>query len=119
MTTKEADQLRKRIAELERDMMLFRSTMAQVLSELYELYETVHQLESKAHNQPAIRDFILDHFNANELRTLCFDLDIDYDAIEGQALDDKARELVLHFSRHDRLGELVAYCKAARPHAIL
>jgi hypothetical protein len=49
MTIKEAELLRQRIAELEREMMDFRSSMARVLAGLY---QTVHDLESSATMEP-------------------------------------------------------------------
>lgn len=125
MTSKESDILRQRIAELEREMMDFRTSMAKVLSSLY---ETVHDLEKwQRWNQPqepdaverlkAMRDCIVEHFNASEFRTMCFDLGVDYDGLEGETLHDKAREFVLYLNRVGRCPDLVRYCAVHRPHA--
>lgn len=54
-------------------------------------------------------------FNDNELRTLCFDLSIDYDNIPGTTKLDKARELILYCERHVRYDDLVKAVFAARP----
>jgi DNA-binding NtrC family response regulator len=59
---------------------------------------------------------ILDtRFAEGELRTLCYDLDLDYDDLPGDGKADKARELVRHLERHDRLSELVEIGKELRP----
>ena len=120
MTTREADLLRQRIAELEREMMEFRSSMARVLSGLY---ETVHNLEArqnepaKSENLKALRDCIVEHFSLNEFRTMCFDLSVSYDDLDGDGLDDKAREFVLYMNRVGRCPEVIAYCRDKRPNA--
>ena len=41
-------------------------------------------------------------FDTSELRTLCFDLDVDYDNLPGEGKMDKARELVMYLRRHQR-----------------
>lgn len=125
MTSKEADILRARIAELEHEMMEFRSSMAKVLSSLY---DTVHDMETwqrwNRNQEPqaierlkAMRDCVVDHFSMGELRTLCFDLGIDPDQLEGETKADKARELVLTLNRLGRCPELVVYCQEQRPNA--
>lgn len=62
---------------------------------------------------------ILDHiarsFNLEELRTLCFELGINYDALGGEGLPGKARELLLHAARQKQLPQLVAALRQARP----
>jgi len=54
-------------------------------------------------------------FNEGELRDLCFDLGLDYDDLPGAAKKDKARELVAHYHRRARVGELVQACLRLRP----
>jgi hypothetical protein len=127
MTQREADLLRLRIAELEKEMMEFRSSMAKVLAALY---DTVHDLETwQRWNQQqapeaverlkSMRDCIIDHFNLSEFKTMCFDLGVDYQGLEGETLPDKARELVLLLNRTGRCPELVMYCREHRPNAPL
>ena len=40
-----------------------------------------------------LRQTLSSRFNESELRTLCFDLKVDYDDLPGKAKSDKAREL--------------------------
>lgn len=114
--SKESDLLRLRIAELEREMMEFRTSMARVLSTLY---ESVHMLESKqqAKDFRAYRDCIVNHFNMGEFKTMCFDLGVNFDDLDGDGLDDKAREFVLFMARIGRLDDISNYCEQLRPNA--
>ena len=56
------------------------------------------------------------HFDAEELRTLCFDLLIDYDDLRGEGKASKARELVTYLERRGRIDDLVAIVNQLRPH---
>jgi formylglycine-generating enzyme required for sulfatase activity len=58
---------------------------------------------------------INDSFNEEELRTLAFDLQVDYDSLPGQGKAAKARELVAEMSRSGRIPELVSECAKMRP----
>ena len=64
---------------------------------------------------PQFRDQIVDHFNLEELKDLCFDLNISYDNLPGDNLSSKARELVNLCNRHGRLPLLVNQCQRLRP----
>ena len=46
-----------------------------------------------------LRRNVAEHFNESELRTLCFDLEVDYDELAGRAKSEKAAELVAHLER--------------------
>jgi hypothetical protein len=59
---------------------------------------------------------LVEHFNLSELKTLCFELGINYDDLAGDTLTDKTRELVKFGHRGGRVPEIVAHCQAARPH---
>lgn len=118
MSTKEADLLRQRIAELEREMMDFRTSMARLLSGLY---ETVHRLETsqseqtRYENLKKLRDCIIEHFDMGEFKTMCFELGVSYDQLDGDGLSDKAREFVLYMNRLGRCPDVIKYCNETRP----
>jgi hypothetical protein len=61
--------------------------------------------------------FICDHFDDEESRTLCFILDVPYDDLPAQGRKAKARELIKHFERQDRLNELLVVLNQERPDA--
>jgi formylglycine-generating enzyme required for sulfatase activity len=61
-----------------------------------------------------LRERIISCFDEEELRTLCFDLEVDYDDLRGEGRAGKARELVAYFERRGRISELVAYCRRVR-----
>ncbi len=59
--------------------------------------------------------FIVNHFDREELRTLCMDLGVNYDGLPGEGTTAKARELVLHLGRQQRLDALLTLIRQARP----
>jgi hypothetical protein len=62
-----------------------------------------------------LRMMIDEHLNKSELQTLCFDMNVDYDSLNGENKSDKARELVAYFQRRGTIRDLVAKCKELRP----
>jgi hypothetical protein len=54
-------------------------------------------------------------FNEEELKTLAFELGVDYDSLPADGKSGKARELVSHFERRAQLPELVAAVHRVRP----
>jgi hypothetical protein len=55
------------------------------------------------------------HFDLEELRTLCFDLGVDYDSLRGEGKAAKARELIAYMQRRGQLDRLIAETKKLRP----
>ncbi len=68
-------------------------------------------------NRSQLRRILVDHFDADELKTLCFELQIEYDDLLGTSRAGKARELITYLERRDRLPEVVKIGKAMRPNA--
>lgn len=64
-----------------------------------------------------IRETLDKYFDDGELRTLCFDLGIDYDNLSGDDKADKARELVRHCERRGRVVALYEAIYHRRPNA--
>lgn len=62
-----------------------------------------------------LRQILDTYFNAGDLRTLCFDLSVDYDSLPGEGKANKARELVAYLERRGRIPELVALGRQQRP----
>jgi len=60
---------------------------------------------------------LCDHFDESELKTLCFHLGVDYDALPDVGKNNKARELIDLFERQDRIQELVEEGKKLGPNA--
>jgi hypothetical protein len=60
---------------------------------------------------------IIKHFNLEELRGLCFELNIDYESLGGENKEAKARELVTYCDRRGRISELLDACRRLRPNA--
>ncbi|MBE2197392.1 MAG: hypothetical protein IAE79_02200, partial [Anaerolinea sp.] len=66
----------------------------------------------------AIHKLLVAHFNEEDLKTLCLSLGVDYDDLPATGRGNKARELVTHLERRDRLDELRMAVTAARPNAV-
>lgn len=64
-----------------------------------------------------LRRLLLEVFDKEGLKDLCFELGIVYDDLGGDGRSDKARELILRLQRERRLEALVAYGREHRPHA--
>jgi outer membrane protein assembly factor BamD (BamD/ComL family) len=62
-----------------------------------------------------LRQILDTRFNEGGLRTLCFDLSVDYDNLPDIGKANKARELVDYLERRGRLIELVEAGKQLRP----
>jgi hypothetical protein len=62
-----------------------------------------------------LRQMLAEYFSEGDLRTLCFDLGMDYDDLPGQGKANKARELVAYLDRRGRIPELVGMCQELRP----
>jgi len=62
-----------------------------------------------------LRESLTACFDKEELRTLCFDLRVDYEILPGEGKEAKARELVAYFERRGRIPELVGLCAQLRP----
>jgi hypothetical protein len=54
-------------------------------------------------------------FSLNDLKTLCFELGVDFDNLEGEGKTAKARELIVHLERRARVSELIQKCASERP----
>jgi hypothetical protein len=61
------------------------------------------------------RQLIEKHLDIEELRTLCFDLNVDYDSLPGEGKAAKIRELIAFMRRNDRIPELVNALTRLRP----
>jgi len=62
-----------------------------------------------------LRRILIDYFDEEELRTLCFDLGVDYDSLRGEGKAARARELVALVERTDRMANLEAAVRHERP----
>lgn len=62
-----------------------------------------------------LREVLDDHFNEEELRTLCYDLNVDYDNLPAQGKVNKARELIAYLERHGHIPKLLRMGEQLRP----
>ena len=64
-----------------------------------------------------LRRNLRDLFNEQELRDLCYAIEVSYDALPAEGTAGKARELVLYLERFSRIPELIEKCFELRPAA--
>lgn len=55
----------------------------------------------------ALHRLLVEHYSESELRTLCFELGIDYSDLPAQGRADQARELVIYAARHGIIDALI------------
>ena len=67
----------------------------------------------------SLHEALVNYYSLEEIKTLCFDLRIDYESLDGQGKKGKARGLVQYAENHNRYDDLVAYVRRTRPHAHL
>lgn len=66
-------------------------------------------------NKPLLRELIAKHFNLDEIRMLCFNLNIDYEDLSGDNKAGKTMSLVLYFNRRKDLSGLIQKLREERP----
>ncbi len=71
---------------------------------------------SQSRDLGQLRQMLDISFDEEELRTIAFDLQVDYDALPGRGKAAKTRELVALLQRSGRVAELVAISAQLRPH---
>lgn len=64
-----------------------------------------------------LRELISMTFSDEEVRTLCFDLEFDYDALPGHGKDTRIRELILYCQRRNQTADLLRLLQERRPQA--
>jgi hypothetical protein len=62
-----------------------------------------------------LRNILEEHYNIEELKTVCSDLGIDYENLGGEGKAGKARELINYLKRHQRMADLIELGLATRP----
>lgn len=73
-------------------------------------------LSSKKIDLVALQKNIGTYFNLGEIQLLCFQLNIEYENIEGSTRTEKSMMLIQYCKRHGLLHELVTLCQRNRPH---
>ncbi len=62
-----------------------------------------------------LRQLLVRYFSESELKTLCFDLNIDYGSLSSQNKTDKVRELILYLYRNDLVSTFTEFLKKRHP----
>lgn len=62
-----------------------------------------------------LRERIIARFNLEEVRTLVYDLGVNYDDLRGEIISTKTQALLEHLERHGRIPELMRLLKERHP----
>jgi len=97
-----------------------RERVADLIEELHRVrsdnpLEGIKMVRSPSPSVQSLPRILAARFDESELRTLCFELDIDYESLLGEGTADKARELVSDLGRKGCLNELIRLGKEVRP----
>lgn len=63
----------------------------------------------------SLHQLLFKHFNLDEIRMLCFTLNIDYESVGGSEKSSFLKELLLILARKNRLPELITLLEKERP----
>lgn len=95
---------------------------ASLLHGLHEIYEELSKINVQRNldnttetNLPALNRLLIKHFNLDEFKILCHNLQIKYDDLGGETISSKTNELILYCQRHVRLKELILILSERRP----
>lgn len=72
--------------------------------------------EKRTHYLRQLRDQVANSFDEEELRTVVFDLDLDWDELQGTRKTARVQDLIVQVGRNGRLSELVDLLGEKRPH---
>lgn len=62
-----------------------------------------------------LRQILVDRLDAQELRTICFDLGVDYEDLSGETRSGKALALITYLTRRQALAQLLDWLRDNRP----
>jgi hypothetical protein len=124
------DQLTKRIADLEEQVMtanraaqkerdLCEQRMSSLMREIGRLTLKLSELEVHSdfsgHSGSRIYTKMIDSMGETDIRALAFGMDIDYDSLDGDNAHARALDLVVRCKRMSRMEELTYRLRQARP----
>lgn len=91
--------------------------IAQFLSKKSQAAEQESMSIQREHRQllSKLRSALIDKFNNDELRTICFETGVNFEDLPSTSLSGKCRDLVAFLDRRDQIFELVNLVKTIRP----
>ena len=75
-----------------------------------------HPTDLTPEQSRTLRMKLCEYYTMDELRTICADLDVDFESLGGESKEGKARELISYLERQARIHELLQVCAERRPH---
>ena len=81
-----------------------------LIDQLIELFK--HNLGERGE----VRKILNESLTLGEIRSICFDLHIEFEDLDGERIADKIRELLLYCLRREKLGDLFAHIFKFHPY---
>jgi tetratricopeptide (TPR) repeat protein len=78
-------------------------------------HQAARDTSSESSETAELRHLLATRLSDGDLRTLCFDLGIDYDDLPGEGKSNKIRELLAYLGRRERLPDLIQFARRLRP----
>ena len=91
------------------------------MSESYDIKGSVHAVSETSERALQkkylvnLRQLLETRLVEGELRTLCYDLNVDYDSLPDTGKANKARELIIYLENRSRIPALVELLRERRP----
>lgn len=110
-----------KIESLERELVLLRFGLLHILDHINDTLSDISRWQRWQGSSAEIdyliffRDELVSLFSLSEFVDLCLGLNVDFDTLGGESLNDKARELILFFKRRGKLKELRDHVRLLRP----
>ncbi len=79
------------------------------------IYQETPEVEIKraaASAPPGLRQNMVDYLSESEIRTICFDMGLDFNLLPGRSLADKIRELIIYCEKRKLIPDLLEQCAA-------
>lgn len=64
---------------------------------------------------PKLHDQMVNYLSKSDINTICFYLNVDYDRLAGETLDDKVTALITYCRRNNRVADLLQACAERNP----
>lgn len=110
-----------KIDNLEKELVMLRFGLLHILDHINDTLADISRWQRWQGSSAEIdylidfRDEIVNRFSLSEFKDLCIGLGVDFDALGGEGLNDKARELILFYKRRGLLKALRDHVRLIRP----
>lgn len=92
----------------------FEEFTTMLIEEMKDIVEDLNIASGQNALSNKLLDILIDFYSEDELRTLCFRLEVDYESLPAVAKEGKARELILYLKRRKQIEKIIEIGKKDR-----